>query len=122
MPERASRFFPSVQAVRMLAESSASACLASWSEIGFFLFLLVKASMAWTMASMPVAAVTCGGRPSVSSGSSTAQSGRSFGATTPFFSVVGVVTIEIGVTSEPVPAVVGTRISGSRSPLARPTP
>ena len=53
---------------------------------------------------------------------STAQSGRSFGATTPFFSVLGVVTMEIGVTSEPVPAVVGTRISGRRSPLARPTP
>ena len=33
-----------------------------------------------------------------------------------------VVTIAIGVTSEPVPAVVGTSSSGRRSPLARPTP
>jgi len=40
-----------------------------------------------------VAAVTCGGRPVVSSGSRIAQSGSSRGATTPFFSVVGVVTI-----------------------------
>ena len=69
-----------------------------------------------------VAAVTADGSPSVSSGSSTAQSGSSFGETTPFFSVVGVVTMEIGVTSEPVPAVVGARISGSRWPLAKPTP
>ena len=67
------------------------------------------------MASMPVAAVTCGGRPSVSSGSRIAQSGSSRGETTPFFSVVGVVTMAIGVTSEPVPAVVGTSSSGRRS-------
>ena len=52
------------------------------------------------MASMPVAAVTWAGRPSVSSGSRIAQSGSSRGETTPFFSVVGVVTIAIGVTSE----------------------
>ena len=35
--------------------------------------------------------------------------------TPPVFVVFPVVTIEIGVTSEPVPAVVGTRMSGSRS-------
>jgi len=74
------------------------------------------------MASMPVAAVTLLGRPKVSSGSRMAQSGIRRGDTTPFFSVVGVVTMAIGVTSEPVPAVVGTRIRGNRSPLARPTP
>src|SRR4029079_4219429 len=60
--------------------------------------------MAGTMASMPVAAVTGGGRPSVSSGSRMAQSGRSRAETTPFFSVVGVVTMAMGVPSEPVPA------------------
>ena len=59
------------------------------------------------MASMPVAAVTWAGKPSVNSGSRIAQSGSNRGETTPFFSVVGVVTIAIGVTSEPVPAVVG---------------
>ena len=74
------------------------------------------------MASMPVAAVTCAGRPKVSSGSRIAQSGIRRGDTTPFFSVVGVVTMAIGVTSEPVPAVVGAKSSGNRSPLARPTP
>ena len=71
---------------------------------------------------MPVAAVTGAGRPSVSSGSRIAQSGRRRGETTPFFSVVGVVTMAIGVTSEPVPAVVGASTSGRRWPLARPTP
>jgi hypothetical protein len=74
------------------------------------------------MASMPVAAVTWAGKPSVNSGSRIAQSGSNLGETTPFFSVVGVVTIAIGVTSEPVPAVVGASNSGRRSPLARPTP
>lgn len=54
---------------------------------------------------MPVAAVTFAGKPTVSSASRIAQSGRSCEATTPFFSDVPVVTIEIGVTSEPVPAV-----------------
>ena len=78
--------------------------------------------MACTIASMPVAAVTCAGRPSVNSGSRIAQSGSKRGDTTPFFSVVGVVTMAIGVTSEPVPAVVGTSKSGRRSPLASPTP
>src|SRR5215204_2000965 len=43
-------------------------------------------SMVCTIASMPVAAVTGGGRPSVSSGSRMAQSGRRRGETTPFFS------------------------------------
>ena len=47
---------------------------------------------------------------------------RRRGETTPFFSVVGVVTMAIGVTSEPVPAVVGASSSGRRLPLARPTP
>ena len=44
------------------------------------------------------------------------------GETTPIFSFSPVVTMEIGVTSEPVPAVVGARISGNRGPLALPTP
>ena len=45
-----------------------------------------------------------------------AQSGIKRGETTPFFSVVGVVTMAIGVTSEPVPAVVGASSNGR--PLA----
>ena len=52
-------------------------------------------------------------------GSRTAKSGRSWGATTPFFSFVPVVTMEIGITSDPVPAAVGTSTSGSRWPKTR---
>ena len=44
------------------------------------------------------------------------------GETTPIFSFSPVVTIEIGVTSDPVPEVVGTRINGSRGPFAGRTP
>jgi hypothetical protein len=71
---------------------------------------------------MPVAAVTCGGRFMVRSGSSRAISGMMSGETTPFFSWAPVVTMEIGVTSDPVPAVVGMASRGSRGPLAAPTP
>ena len=78
--------------------------------------------MACTIASIPVAAVTAAGRPTVSSASRIAQSGSSCGATTPFFSAAPVVTMAIGVTSEPVPAVVGASTSGSRPPLTSPTP
>ena len=65
---------------------------------------------------MPVAAVILVGRPSVKSASSTAQSGSNCRATTPFFSLAPVVTMAIGVTSDPVPAVVGTSAKGARSP------
>ncbi len=78
--------------------------------------------MACTMASMPVAAVTAGGRPRVRSASSNARSGSSRGETTPILVVSPVVMMAICVTSEPVPAVVGTWISGRRWPLALPTP
>ena len=78
--------------------------------------------MAWTMASMPVAAVTAGGRPSVSMGSSRAISGSSWGDTTPVLVVSPVVTMAMGVTSDPVPAVVGIWISGRRSPVTLPMP
>ena len=40
----------------------------------------------------------------------------------PILVVAPVVTIEIGVTSEPVPAVVGIRMSGKRGDLAWFTP
>src|SRR5215208_2562602 len=48
------------------------------------------------MASMPVAAVTWAGKPSVSSGSRIAQSGSNLGETTPFFSVVVEVVRRLG--------------------------
>ena len=50
------------------------------------------------------------------------MSGRMTGEETPRFSSAPTVMIETGVTSEPVPAVVGTRQSGRRGPLALPTP
>ncbi|MNV70886.1 hypothetical protein D3C71_1638700 [compost metagenome] len=75
--------------------------------------------MAWTMASIPVMALTAAGKPTVSRASSSAISGYSNGLTTPFFSWLGVVTIATAVTSEPVPAVVGTWINGKRGPWAR---
>ena len=40
----------------------------------------------------------------------------------PVLLVAPVVTMEIGVTSEPVPAVVGTKMSGKRGACALPTP
>ena len=66
---------------------------------------------------MPVAAVTPRGRPTVSAGSSTAQSAVSGRAFTASFTPPSQVITEIGVASEPVPAVVGTSTSGSRSAL-----
>ena len=44
-----------------------------------------------------------------------AVSAYSTGETIPIFVVSPVVTMEIGVTSEPVPAVVGIKISGRRA-------
>ena len=51
-----------------------------------------------------------------------AISGRMTGDETPRFSSAATVMMETGVTSEPVPAVVGTRQSGRRGPRALPTP
>ena len=69
--------------------------------------------MACTMASMPVAAVTWAGSPRVRSASSRARSGSRIGDTTPILVVAPVVMIAIWVTSEPVPAVVGTATIGA---------
>ena len=74
------------------------------------------------MASTPVIAVIAGGKPSVRSASSTATSGSNTGEDTPALVVAPVVMTATGVTSEPVPAVVGTRIRGRREPLTWSTP
>ena len=71
---------------------------------------------------MPVAAVVCAGNPIVKSGSKTAMSGKIISDETPFFSSSPTVIIEIGVTSEPVPAVVGTKTRGNLGPFALETP
>jgi hypothetical protein len=67
-----------------------------------------------TSASMPAAAVTWAGRPSVSAGSTMAMSARMQGSTTPtLFPVAGSVRTATNVASEPVPAVVGISTVGS---------
>ena len=72
----------------------------------------MKASMQCAMASMPVAAVSSGGRPSVSSGSSTATLGMRCQAWKPSLRPSSTMTMAPRATSLPVPAVVGTAISG----------
>src|SRR4030042_6793608 len=70
--------------------------------------------MAWVKASIPVKAVTEGGRPMVNLGSTMATSGKRKGVTIPFFNFSFVSDkIAMGVTSLPVPAVVGTRMTGT---------
>ena len=62
-------------------------------------------------------AVTVGGAPTVSSGSQIAWRGIRCGLATPIFiSVFGSVMTDTGVASEPVPAVVGSAISGTTGP------
>ena len=63
---------------------------------------------------MPVAAVMCGGRPTVSSGSSITIAGSIFGWKMIFFTwVASSVMTEARPTSEPVPDVVGTAMIGA---------
>ena len=60
-------------------------------------------------ASMPVAAVTCGGRPSVNSGSANTTLARIFALKTTRFKCVSFsLTTDERPTSEPVPEVVGS--------------
>ena len=65
------------------------------------------------MASMPVAAVNLGGRPSVSSGSQMATLGTRCQLWNPSLRPSSTIKIAPRATSLPVPAVVGTAISGS---------
>ena len=75
------------------------------------------ASIACESASIPECAVTTGGAPTVSSGSQIAWRGIMNGLATPIFiSVFGSVMTDTGVASEPVPAVVGSAISGISGP------
>ena len=69
-----------------------------------------------------MAAVICAGKPVVKLASKIAVSAYNTGETMPVLVVSPVVTMEIGVTSEPVPAVVGIRISGKRGPWVLFTP
>ena len=62
------------------------------------------------------------GRPKVKSGSNIAKSGNIIDEETPFFSSSPTVIIDTGVTSDPVPAVVGIKTRGKRGPFAFATP
>ena len=69
----------------------------------------MNASTAWVSASIPVAAVTWRGNLIMSEGSSAAIVGtRRVSAITSFLLVFGSETTAATVTSDPVPAVVGT--------------
>ena len=92
------------------------------SEMGFFLMFEVYASIACTMASMPVIAVMLAGSPMVNAASRMATSGKRTGELTPALVVSPVVIIATGVTSEPVPAVVGAKNNGFLGLETMPTP
>ena len=77
----------------------------------------MKVSMQWAIASMPVAAVRNGGRPSVSSGSRRAALGTRCQLWKPSLRPSSTMTIAPRATSLPVPAVVGTAISGATRSL-----
>ena len=79
----------------------------------------MKVSMQCAIASMPVAAVRNGGRPSVSSGSQMAVLGTRCQLWKPSFRPSSTMTIAPRATSLPVPAVVGTAISGATRSLMR---
>ena len=67
----------------------------------------MKVSMQWAIASMPVAAVSIGGRPSVSSGSQMAVLGTRCQEWKPSLRPSSTMTMAPRATSLPVPAVVG---------------
>jgi hypothetical protein len=76
-----------------------------------------KVSTQWAMASMPVAAVMPGGRPSVSSGSQSATAGTRWRLAKVALRPSSVMTMAPIETSLPVPAVVGMAISGGCLPI-----
>ncbi len=83
----------------------------------------VNDSTACTRASMPANAVTPRGAPRVSSGSTIAVVGTRWGLEIPtFVSRSGSDTTATGVTSDPVPAVVGMATRGSDGPGTRFSP
>ena len=113
MRERASRSLPSSQARGRytwisLIPSSAMPSASGWNPGA------QNASKQCTKASMPVAAVIAGGRPTVSSGSLITTPGIICGWKMIFFWwVASLTTTPARPTSEPVPAVVGTAMIGA---------
>ena len=82
----------------------------------------MKVSMQWAMASMPVAAVSCGGRPRVSSGSQMAALGTRCQEWKPSLRPSSTIKMAPRATSLPVPLVVGTAMMGATRSLMRVEP
>ena len=83
----------------------------------------VNASITCDRASAPALAVRAGGQPSVSSGSHTAVCGMMCGLEIPtLLTRSGSVRTATGVTSDPVPAVVGRATTGTTGPGTRSSP
>ena len=108
----ASRFFcvAPTKAFSRLSNTNCSASSAYNSEVSLALMLQMD-SMAWHSASRPEWAVTSAGRFSVNRQSSTACVGRICGLATEYFTPSSYTTAKC-VASLPVPAVVGTAMSG----------
>ena len=121
MFQRASRSLPSCVARSMFAADFArpSSAIAS---AGGFTSGDRKVSMQWAIASIPVAAVSIGGRPTVRSGSQIATFGSSHGDRKPSLRPSFSTITEPRPTSLPVPAVVGIAISGATADVMRGPP
>ena len=108
MAWRASRSAPFAQALPRLAKISLTAAIDS-GRVSSLAKPETKDSTACVSASMPVAAVTARGMPVISAASSAAITGTSLPSTIGVLVRATVsVTTATAVTSEPVPAVVGT--------------
>jgi len=84
---------------------------------------VVNASIACVRASAPDPAVSIGGHVRVSSGSQSATAGIRYGLEMPTFTArSGSANTATGVTSEPVPAVVGMAMTGMIGPGTRNSP
>ena len=75
MLRRASRSWPS-RVARSMWDQPRSSPSSAMPSAGGLKAAAMKVSMQWAIASMPVAAVKPGGRPSVSSGSQIAERGK----------------------------------------------
>ena len=121
MWKRASRSLPSRVARSMWAQARSRPSRAMPSAGGLTAGAM-NVSMQCAIASMPVAAVRNGGRPSVSSGSQMAALGTRCQLWKPSLRPSSTMTIAPRATSLPVPAVVGIAISGATPSLMRALP
>ncbi len=121
MLSRASRSAPSRVARSMWAQARSRPSSAMPSAGGLKAGAR-KVSMQCAMASIPVAAVSRGGRPSVSAGSQRADFGSRCQEWKPSLRPSSRIRIAPRATSLPVPAVVGMAISGAAASVILPLP